>query len=182
MKNKEIIINGSGFTIRPYRKSDFISLVENANNEKIARDFITVSINRYNKKEAEKFIAQSIAKNDSENSTGNFVIEINSLAVGVISGNIKKDKPFTFIFGYWLGEKYWNRGIISKVVKLYTKYLFNKLKNLQRIEATVFLWNEASKKVLENNNFKLEGILRKNHQYRGKIIDEYIFSKLRNER
>lgn len=179
---KEIILKGKEFILRPYKKEDFLSLVKNAGNKTIFKNFITNSISLNIEKEAKNFINASIVEKANNNSHNDFVINVDGLAVGVIGGYFKKNnEPLIFTFGYWLGEKYWNRGIISESIKLYTNYLFKTTKDLQRIEASVFIWNDASKKVLEKNGFKLEGILRKNRKYRGKLIDEYIFSKLRNE-
>jgi len=180
-KKKEIILKGKGFMIRPYRKDDFVSLVKNANNKKIAKNFIDTFPTPYTEKDATEFIKVA-SKYYKKNTTTTFVIDVNGFAVGYIGGYFNVKKPFVFRFGYWLGEKYWGKGIASEATKLYTKYIFNTFKNLQRIEAVAFIWNKVSRRVLEKNSFKLEGILRKNHNKNGKIVDECIFSKLRNER
>ncbi len=183
MKNKEITLKGKGFILRPYKKEDFISLVKNAGNKTIFRNFITNSISLNIMKESKNFINASIVEKANKHSQNDFVIDVGGLAVGVIGGYFKKNnEPLIFTFGYWLGEKYWNKGIISESIKIYKNYLFKTIKGLQRVEAVVFTWNDASKKVLLKNGFKLEGILRKNRKYRGKLIDEYMFSKLRNEK
>lgn len=180
---KEIMLKGHGFILRPYKKSDFVSLVKNAENKTIFKNFITDSISLNKEKEAKSFIKASIVGKANNYSKNDFVIDVDGLAVGVIGGYFKKDNvPLIFTFGYWLGQKYWNKGIISESLKIYTNYLFKTIKDLQRIEAAVFVWNDASKKVLKKNGFKFEGILRKNRKYRGKLINEYIFSKLRNEK
>ena len=180
---KEIILKGREFILRPYRKEDFVSLVKNAGNKTFFKNFITVALSSNTMKETKKYINETIVKKFNNHSHNNFVIDVDDLAVGIIGGYFKRDnEPSIFTFGYWLGEEYWNRGIISESIMLYTNYLFKTIKGLQRIEAAVFSWNDASKKVLEKNGFKFEGILRKNRKYRGKLIDEYIFSKLKNEK
>ena len=49
------------------------------------------------------------------------------LAVGGISVEFNDNKDIycsTVEIGYWLGEKYWNRGIISEAIKLIIYSLF----------------------------------------------------------
>jgi ribosomal-protein-alanine N-acetyltransferase len=178
---KEIILKGKGFILSPYKKEDFVSLVKNANSKEIAKNFLNDFKIPFKEKNAENFITEA-SKYYLENPKIVFVIDIDGLAVGYIGGNFNLRKNFIFRFGYWLGKKYWGKGITSEATKIYTKYIFKTFKKIQRIETTVFLWNEGSKRVLEKNGFKLEGILRKNHYQNGKILDEYVFSKLRNEK
>lgn len=180
-KNKEIIIKENGFVLRPYRKDDCLSIAENENNKKIARNFPDTFPSPYTKKDARKLIAQNL-KWYKEGIFLNFVIDIDGRAVGAIGSSMIKNTPFMISFGFWLGEKYWGKGIITKAIKVYTGYIFSTFKNIQRIEASVYPWNEGSKKVLIKNGFKLEGVLRKSVKKDGKIIDKYMFSKLRNEK
>ncbi|GHU75424.1 hypothetical protein FACS189413_19910 [Bacteroidia bacterium] len=55
--------------------------------------------------------------------------------------------------GYWLGEKYWNRGIMTQAVKEMVSYTFLHFP-LQKIYATPFGFNIASQKVLEKAEFE----------------------------
>jgi [ribosomal protein S5]-alanine N-acetyltransferase len=79
--------------------------------------------------------------------------------------NSKKDE-----IGYWLARPFWNKGIMTKVVNKLCEIGFKKF-GLTRIEATVFIYNDASCRVLEKAGFKLEGILRKSMKKRNKLID-----------
>jgi len=144
-KNKEIILKGNGFMLRPYRKGDYISIAENANNKKIAANLPTSFPMPYTEKNAKELIAQNL-KWYKESILLNFVIDIEGLAVGTIGSSMMKNTPFMISFGYWLGEKYWGKGIMSEAIKLYTKYVFGTFKKIQRIEGTVYPWNEGSKK------------------------------------
>lgn len=78
--------------------------------------------------------------------------------------------------GYWLAKPYWNQGIMTEVLKVFTEICFTKLR-LVRIEATVFHFNKASARVLEKAGFEFEGILRKYHQKDGKIFDGLLYAK-----
>jgi ribosomal-protein-alanine N-acetyltransferase len=77
--------------------------------------------------------------------------------------------------GYWLARKYWNKGIMSKVVKSFCQYGFDSL-HLVRIEATVFEHNPASGRVLEKCGFEFEGTLRKYYLKDGNLIDVRLYA------
>jgi RimJ/RimL family protein N-acetyltransferase len=51
--------------------------------------------------------------------------------------------------GYWLGEEYWGKGIMSEALKQMTTYTFEHFPQIQRIFAGVFDTNKASQKVLK---------------------------------
>lgn len=177
---KEIMLKGHGFILRPYRKEDYISLTENANNKKLAKNLLEGFPSPYTEKDAKGWIAINL-KLYKKDIYMNFVIDIDGKAVGTIGSSFTRNQDFMISFGYWLGEKYWGKGIVTEAIKIYVKYIFKTFKKIQRIEARVYPWNEGSKKVLLKNSFKLEGILRKSVFKNGKIIDGYEFSKIRNE-
>lgn len=59
--------------------------------------------------------------------------------------------------GYWIDQRFANRGYTTRAVKLLTKFGFEKL-SLHRIEISMRPENEASKKVAEKAGYKFEGI------------------------
>jgi len=77
--------------------------------------------------------------------------------------------------GYYVAEKYWNKGIASKSVGLIVKFGFESL-HLTRIYAGVFQNNIASMRILEKNGFVLEGIKRKAIFKNNKILDEHFYA------
>ncbi len=79
--------------------------------------------------------------------------------------------------GYWLGKPFWNKGIMTDVVKKACEIGFTEF-NLSRIEATVFNRNIASKKVLYKSGFVLEGTLKKFYLKDDKFIDADLFARL----
>jgi ribosomal-protein-alanine N-acetyltransferase len=58
--------------------------------------------------------------------------------------------------GYWIDQRFSNRGYTTRAVKLLTKFGFNNLK-LHRIEINLRPENEASKKVAVKAGYLLEG-------------------------
>jgi ribosomal-protein-alanine N-acetyltransferase len=79
--------------------------------------------------------------------------------------------------GYWFGESFWNKGIVTTSVKLVTAYGFEQL-NLVRIHTGIFEYNLGSMKVLEKNGYKKDGIFEKNIVKNDKLWDEHRYSKI----
>jgi RimJ/RimL family protein N-acetyltransferase len=76
--------------------------------------------------------------------------------------------------GYWIDRKHWGKGIATAAVALMLEAI-QKNKEIVRIEAKIFGGNGASARVLEKNNFVLEGT-RKNAIYKnGVIADEQVW-------
>ena len=104
-------------------------------------------------------------------------IYINNEVCGYI-GLHKIHKNHKAEIGYWLAKKYRNQGIMTLAIKKICKSGFKDL-NLKRIWAPVFSYNIESKKVLEKNGFVLEGILKKSVIKDKKMVDEWIYAKLK---
>eukprot|EP01083_Nonionella_stella_P196831 723991_1 len=97
--------------------------------------------------------------------------------------------------GYWLDEKYWNRGIATNAVRGFMHFIWNNnvrkngsianrltLSNLIRIEAFIADQNIYSAKVVEKCGFKQEGFHRKAHKYRnGTIGNTYSFAIIKTD-
>ena len=77
--------------------------------------------------------------------------------------------------GYWLGESYWNKGIITKVIPQMIEYGFKNL-DIVRIFARIFGTNIASQKVVEKCGFVLEGKYNKTLFKNGEFLDELIYA------
>jgi RimJ/RimL family protein N-acetyltransferase len=82
--------------------------------------------------------------------------------------------------GYWLAQPYWGRGIMTDAVKVYVSYAFKEL-SVARLTAHVFAFNRSSARVLEKNEFKLEGRLRKHFSKNGELIDGLLYGLLKEE-
>ena len=164
------------FILRPLRKGDELSLQKNINNKKIVRNLATVPY-PYTIKMAKEWIAKNIKEAKKKKPLMiNFVIDINGEVAGSIG--FHKIEQHKAEIGYWLAEKHWGNGLMTKAVKQASKFGFEELK-LKRIYAKVFPWNKGSMRVLGKNGFKFEGILRKNTLKNGELIDERIYGKIK---
>lgn len=70
--------------------------------------------------------------------------------------------------GYWIGKKYWNRGIATESLALVIDYAFNIL-DLHKLYASVFVQNAASIHVLEKCSLRREGELHEQKYKHGKF-------------
>ena len=117
-----MIIKGKNFTLRPYRKGDEKYLVENLNDRQVSKFMCTVPF-PYKIKDAKKFIRESKKHLKKKSKTTiNFAIEIDGKIVGGIGFRDVQDNRAEI--GYWLGRKYWVKGILTNVVKSFTEFGF----------------------------------------------------------
>lgn len=171
-------IEGDGYALREWSFADCDSLAENADNVKIWNNVMDHFPHPYTKQDAFDYISmiQLMPQPPMK-----FAIEVDGKAVGSIGFGSEGDiERVTAEVGYWLGEEYWGRGIMSKAVDDIAKYAFRHF-SFQKLFALVFDYNPASMRVLEKAGFKLEAILHKAAIKNGKLIDFYYYSRMREE-
>ena len=100
------------------------------------------------------------------------------LADGEIAGSIILEDPSKdmkrYELGYFIGRKFWNKGITTESIKQIIKYGFKELK-LYRIQADTDSINPASGRALEKAGFKLEGIRKRNSKSGNRFVDLYMW-------
>lgn len=158
--------------IRSWRLQDETSLVRYANNRNVSRNLRDHFPFPYSEEHAREFLAS--ATNQSTES--HYAIESDGEAIGGIGVRLKEDvERHVAELGYWLGEPFWGRGIMTEAVIAITEFAIREFL-LHRIEAWVFEWNATSARVLEKAGFQLEGILRRSAIKHGKIIDRKLYA------
>jgi ribosomal-protein-alanine N-acetyltransferase len=168
-------IIGRQCVLRPWRKGDEASLVRNADNRRVWMNLMDIFTHPYTMKDARDWLEM---RRTAKVKGTVFAIEVDWKPVGGIGLDLHKGNfAGTADIGYWLGEPYWGRGIVTEAVKLMTRYAFRKF-NLERIEAGVFAWNPASARVLEKAGFRFEGRMKKRISKDGKKTDELMYAKL----
>jgi len=164
--------------LRRLTKSDASQIARHANNKKVwdnLRDFIPYP---YHEKDASFFIELTLK--ESPQLTFGVLTESNDLC-GVIGLVLQQDVyRLSAEIGYWIGEEYWGKGIVTKAIGLITTYGFEQLK-LERIQAGVFDYNIASMKALEKNGYSKEGVFRNSVLKNGQMYDEHRYAKLKND-
>jgi RimJ/RimL family protein N-acetyltransferase len=162
-------------TIRNFIEGDEPSLVRHANNRNIWRNLRDRFPHPYVLDDAIWWVRFA----NSTTPITNFAIAVDGEAVGGI-GLILRDDVYrrSAEIGYWLGEEFWGRGIVSSAVQAVTEYGFEKF-DLCRIFAEVFEWNPASMRILEKAGYQFEGRLRKAVIKDRQIIDACIYAIVR---
>lgn len=83
--------------------------------------------------------------------------------------------------GYALSTEFQRRGLMAQALRILISDLFTRTA-LRRIEARCSVTNRASQRVLEQEGFEREGLLRGYFLLRGVPVDNYLYAVLREER
>ncbi len=161
--------------VRDWRTSDRESLVTFANNVNVWRNLSHRFPHPYTEADADEWLALVAGQPDATS----WALEVEGRAVGGIGvepgeGVYAKSARF----GYWLGEPWWGRGIMTAAAKATANFVLAQY-DFVRLEAAVFAWNPASMRVLEKAGFEREGVLRQSVWKDGRIADAVLYARLR---
>ena len=158
--------------LRPFQPEDAERVALLCNNKQIFDSLRDYFPHPYSLQDARDFIKGCQARNP----VLNFAITASQEVVGAI-GVIPQTDVYTGTaeIGYWLGEPFWGKGIMTEAVRQMVSYGWETL-SLRRIFTGVFDFNKASMRVLEKAGFELEGICKKSVLKNGVIRDEYMYA------
>ena len=146
------------------------------NNKRIIK-FTEQRFVKNTKKKIIKFVDEK-KKSKTEYLFGIFCLERKKTHIGNIKlgpiNNIHKYAEISYIIG---NLEFQNQGFATQAIRKILVIAKKKFK-LKKIIASVYSSNIASRKVLEKNNFKLEGIVKKKFVFNKKRLDQLIFGKL----
>lgn len=163
------------YAIRDLRMDDASSLARYANNRKIWSNLRDAFPHPYTSDDAAVYIDGALQMKPRTA----FAIASKSEAIGSIGLMPGQDvHRFTAELGYWLAEPFWGKGIMTKAVKALSEYALNEL-DFCRIYSEPYTTNLASARVLEKSGFVLEGILRSSVFKDKRILDQYLFAKVK---
>jgi len=162
----------ANLSIRRLTISDVADLAKHANSKNIWNNLRDYFPYPYSKQDAKEYI--EFTKEGKEYVYG---IEYYDEIVGVC-GLVKGQDVYRLSaeLGFWLGEEYWSKGIMTKVVDVVVNLGFSQ-HHFNRISAHVFKHNTASMRVLEKCGFKLEAVHKNAVIKNGVVSDEYVFVK-----
>lgn len=162
------------FILRGLEDADLESLVAHANNRTVWRNLKDRFPHPYTTNDGEAWLALARAQPDWLN----WAIVVEGAAVGGIALEPQADvHAGTAHIGYWLGEPFWGRGIMTAAVRAIAEHAFGPL-GFKRIETPVFAWNPASMRVLEKCGFVREGVLAKSVFKDGELIDSVMYARV----
>jgi RimJ/RimL family protein N-acetyltransferase len=163
--------------LRPWRAGDEPAIVRHANNRNIWLNLRDRFPHPYTMADAVHWV-QTAAGVEAPT---DFAIVIEDEPVGGIGLMLKGDVyRRSAEIGYWLGEAYWGRGIVSEAARAVTRWGFANY-DLTRIYARVFSWNLASARVLEKACYTFEARLRRSVTKEDRTGDELVYAVLWDE-
>ena len=165
------------WSIRSYEESDIPAVVKYGNNRNVWKRLTDIFPSPYTETDAKAWI-ELVQSQETET---NFAIATEKELIGSIGFDLFEGIHCkTAALGYWLGEPYWGKGIVSDAVRAMTDYIFTH-HDVVRIQASVFNSNLASARVLEKAGYTFEACLRKHVFKDNQVLDLLIYSILRHE-
>jgi RimJ/RimL family protein N-acetyltransferase len=150
-------------------------VVRYANNANVSRYLRDRFPYPYTMEHARAFLGSAFAEPGDPTK---LAIEVGGEAVGGIGVIAGADiERFSAEIGYWLGEPFWGRGIVSEALTLMTEHAFDRL-NLLRIFALAFAENAPSMRVLEKAGYVREGCLKSGAVKHGQVYDQLLYARI----
>ena len=169
----------TAFCLRPWQETDAVSLVRYADDPGIAANLRDVFPSPYTRLDADNFIRDCLEREGRDQLSR--AVVIGGQAVGCITVTRGQDVYCrNGELGYWLGEPFWGRGIMTAAVETMCREGFAAW-DIVRIHAEAFARNAASRRVLEKAGFALEGTLRRSVYKNGEMLDSCIYALVREE-
>lgn len=169
------------FFLSPVEWDDREALVEHLQVREISRNTLYIPY-PYSAEDAEEWIEQRIAHRRDQPTPVTFALRApDGTLIGVVGADeLEVGASHRANIGYWLAKPYWGRGLMTKAMRRYTAYAFERLE-VVRLTAEVFTWNDASRRVLEKVGFRQEGYFRKHREKEGRLVDVLYYGLLRED-
>lgn len=132
------------------------------------------------KVEDTKGFIKGCLKGYAENISLTTVILFDEEIVGVAGFNRINWSNKTAYIGYWLGEEFQGKGIMTKAAKALTDYAFHHL-NLNKVDIRAASGNKKSRSIPERLNFVNEGCIRRAEWLYDHFVDHIVYGVLAEE-
>ncbi|MGP0106221.1 GNAT family N-acetyltransferase [Rhodoblastus sp.] len=103
-----------------------------------------------------------------------------ALLGGITLGNMRRGVAQCGTLGYWMGEKYAGKGLMTKAARALLRHAFLEM-GLHRVEAACATDNERSRRLLERLGFQREGYARAYLLIDGAWQDHLLFAMLERD-
>ncbi|HXV86452.1 MAG TPA: GNAT family N-acetyltransferase [Gemmatimonadales bacterium] len=162
----------AGAVVRSWRPGDDQSLALHGNNREVWINLRDAFPHPYTVHDARLWIEWASGHRPETH----FALEVEGAAAGGIGFVIQPDVHCCSAeIGFWLGQPFWGRGIMTQAVKAVTAHALRE-HGLRRVYAQVFAWNPASVRVLEKAGYVREGVLRSSAVKDGKVTDQVVLA------
>ena len=168
----QAILHGSRCTLRPWRLDDAAALPEVASDPDVVRYMNHRFPSPYTRADADAWIRLKLDEPD----VLHWAIEVDGAlagGIGLTPGVL--EHAGSVMIGYWLGKRFWGRGLASDALRTLTAHALATLRP-RRLWANVMAANAASARVLEKAGYVREAVLARSLVDRhGTAHDELIF-------
>lgn len=163
--------------LRKWKPSDASDLAKIISNKKIQDNLRDGIPYPYTQTDAEFFINEML--NAAPDKIYPFAITANGELAGSIAVYRQDNIHFrTGELGYYIGERFWGKGIGTAAVKQICEFIFENT-DIIRIFAEPFSYNKASCRVLEKSGFNYEGTLYSNAFKNDRITDMKMYALIK---
>ncbi len=165
----------------PEVSDEHVSAIQSAAGDRDIADTMISIPHPYPDGEAARFVARLKSDRVGGRAVGFAIetIEDDEFCGVIIIRDIDREHEQAEI-GFWLARPAWGKGYMSEALSAVLRYGFQEL-NLNRLYAHHMVRNPASGRVLENNGFTQEAVLRERVQKWGVFEDVCLWAILRRE-
>ncbi|HUF04424.1 MAG TPA: GNAT family protein [Aridibacter sp.] len=176
----EILEADAGLEMRPVSEDNLEELCELVRrNFDHLHEWMPWAVEGYSIRHARSFILKSNRDFAAREGMNFHILEDGNLVGGAGLNFIDKANRGTEI-GYWLGEDYTGRGIVTKCAKRLTDFAFDDLR-MHRMNIRCASGNIKSRAIPERLGFKEEGTIRDAEWLHDRFVDLVVYGMLERE-
>ena len=171
-------LEGRRCRLRPLRPEDAASLQRHADDPAVAHNLFEGFPQPYTIEIAREWCEREHLSPRFAHVLG-VVVEHDEVA-GCISVTPQRgDWSPSAIVGYWLGQAYWGRGVMSEALALISAWAWTAFPEVQRLWMPIYARNAGSQGVARRAGYRLEGRLELAARKGGQAIDVLQFGQTR---
>lgn len=164
-----------GWALRAWRRDDATSLARHADNPNVWRWMSDAFAHPYTLEVANYWVTRGHIEFGGDN----WAIALDDVAVGGCGIHWGQQQfRCNAEVGWWLGEPYWGRGVVTRVAAVLVARAFRD-PGITRVFAPIHTGNARSMRVAEKNGFQLEGVQRQSALKAGRVIDRLVYARYR---
>lgn len=161
------------FLLRTWQPEDCESLATHANNRNVWVNLRQRFPQPFTLDDADRWVRRCGERDDDVQ----LAVVVDGEAVGGVSLKLERRNPERIgELGYWLGEPYWGRGIMTRAVEQVSEVAFER-HGFDQVQATVRASNPASARVLEKAGFQVIAKLRPGGRRPVTRIPEFVYAR-----
>ncbi|WP_067843162.1 GNAT family N-acetyltransferase [Amphibacillus sediminis] len=169
-----------GLTLKPLELQDSEKLYQMINQSRAhLREYLAFVDGTVHPNDTKSFVQSTVHSNAEEQSFVS-VILVDEQIAGLVGFNQIDWSNRKAELGYWLGEPFLRKGIMTKAVKAIINYGFNHLA-LNRIQLRAVFFNKASRGIAEKLAFVEEGVIREAEWVNDHYVDHVLYGLLKRD-